>query len=217
MNILAIETATQQASVALSGAKIPLASTSFVGGANASQQVLPIIQTLLHDHGVTIDAIHLIAVSYGPGSFTGIRLACAIAQGLSMPHAIPIAPINTLDNIAWQYPKSATIFAYIDARMQEIYGCVYKKTPKTLTPLTKVQLIPMQHITRLPHQGPIIGMGNIDLKERGLLCKQWVHTHPTATSLTQIARKMSPKKYCSADQLKPFYVRNHVASPKTAS
>ena len=95
MKILALETSTETASVALLDGD-RLLERSVAGRPGHSETILPEIRLLLAEAGVALDALDAIAFGAGPGAFTGLRLACGVAQGLAMGLGKPVIPVGTL-------------------------------------------------------------------------------------------------------------------------
>lgn len=123
MKILAIETSCEHASVALllDGA---ILSRDLQGHANHSEHLLPTVSELLAEGGLVANGLDAIAFGAGPGAFTGLRLACGVAQGMAMGADIGVVPICTLEALALQAGKPA-VLALTDARMGEIYAAAY--------------------------------------------------------------------------------------------
>lgn len=125
--ILALETSTETASAALLYGEQLIACES-PGVQTHSQTVLPMVQRLLAEAGMTLSQCDAIAFGAGPGSFTGVRTACGIAQGLASGADLPVIPIVTLKAMA-QACREATgaldVFALLDARMNELYWARY--------------------------------------------------------------------------------------------
>ncbi|NJD33239.1 MAG: tRNA (adenosine(37)-N6)-threonylcarbamoyltransferase complex dimerization subunit type 1 TsaB [Betaproteobacteria bacterium] len=124
MRLLAFETATRRLSVALwqDGALIERSGEIPNGG---SEHVLPWVQELLAEAGVTLAQIDAIAFGAGPGGFTGLRLACGVAQGLAWGLDLPVLPVSTLEALALASGECA-VWACLDARMNEVYGAAYR-------------------------------------------------------------------------------------------
>ena len=126
--ILAIETSSDTASVALlQGEAIHAVSTS--GFSNHSQSVLPMLQGLLDKTGIRLPDCDAIAFGCGPGSFTGVRTACGITQGLAFGSGLPVIPVVTLQAMAHTcYTKTGetNILVILDARMKEVYWAQYR-------------------------------------------------------------------------------------------
>jgi tRNA threonylcarbamoyladenosine biosynthesis protein TsaB len=126
--ILAIETSAETASVALlhNGA---LRSEQAVGVATHSQTLLPMMQGLLQTAGIRLSDCDAIAFGAGPGSFTGVRTACGIAQGLAFGAQLPLVPISTLQAMVLKCHEqtgASDIVAVLDARMGEVYWAQYR-------------------------------------------------------------------------------------------
>ena len=131
MQILAIETSTDACSLALYRDGAVLVKEAIIPKQH-SQQLLPMVTALLAEAGATLTACDAIAFGRGPGSFTGIRMAAGVAQGLAFGIDVPVIPISTLAALAWRAQKQvphATYVATLDARMQELYWAVYEDTP----------------------------------------------------------------------------------------
>ena len=125
--ILAIETSSETASCALlCGATVSVRESS--GVRTHSQSILPMVQELLAQAGVSLSQCDAIAFGAGPGSFTGVRTACGIAQGLAYGACLPVLPLVTLDAMALacrQQTGAADVLAVLDARMGEVYWAQY--------------------------------------------------------------------------------------------
>lgn len=126
--ILAIETSSELASCALlSGAQ--LLSRESGGVRTHSQAVLPMVQELLLEAGAKLADVDAIAFGAGPGSFTGVRTACGVAQGLAYGADLPVVPLVTLEAMAeaCRARTGATeVLAVLDARMGEVYWAQYR-------------------------------------------------------------------------------------------
>ena len=137
--ILAIETSSELASCALlnsaDGADtsgLPRVLTRETSGVRThSQSVLPMVQELLRDAGIALADCDAIAFGAGPGSFTGVRTACGVAQGLAFGARKPVLPLVTLEAMAeaCRARTGATeVLAVLDARMGEVYWAQYRWT-----------------------------------------------------------------------------------------
>lgn len=125
MRVLALETSTEYCSVALwqDGA---IVERSDLAGQKHSEMLIAMIDDLLQATGHKLHAMDGIAFGKGPGSFTGVRIACGAAQGLAFGASLPVAGICTLEALAEASGKEKVIAA-LDARMGEIYHAVYEK------------------------------------------------------------------------------------------
>ena len=126
--ILAIETSSDTASVALLQDEV-IHAVSTSGFANHSQAVLPMLHELLNKANTKLSDCDAIAFGCGPGSFTGVRTACGITQGLAFGSGLPVIPIVTLQAMAHTcYTKTGetNVLAILDARMKEVYWAQYQ-------------------------------------------------------------------------------------------
>jgi len=129
MKILALDTSTQWLSVALFDGSDAVALRERVGNA-ASERILPAIGGLLARAGVALEEVDGIAYGAGPGSFTGVRIACGVAQGLGFGMDRPLFGVPTLEAIAqsaWRAHGWQRIVACLDARMHEVYVAAYAR------------------------------------------------------------------------------------------
>ncbi len=126
--ILAIETSSQACSVALAVDGDIMEKYEVMPRLHA-QKLLPMIASLLSEEGCQLNHLDAIAFSRGPGSFTGIRIATSVAQGLAFGADLPLVPISTLATLAqaiYRQYQDTQIISVLDARMKEIYwGCFH--------------------------------------------------------------------------------------------
>ncbi|HEY0065262.1 MAG TPA: tRNA (adenosine(37)-N6)-threonylcarbamoyltransferase complex dimerization subunit type 1 TsaB [Telluria sp.] len=126
--ILALETSSEMASCALLK-EGTLYWRESSGVRTHSQAILPLVQELLAEAGITLAQCDAIAFGAGPGSFTGVRTACGIAQGLAYGAGLPVLPLMTLDAMALacrEQSGATDILAVLDARMGEVYWARYQ-------------------------------------------------------------------------------------------
>lgn len=119
MNILALETATDPGTVALWCAGQVLARSCPVARSN-SETLLPLVEATLREAGIGYADLGGIAFGAGPGSFTGLRVACGVAQGLSVARDVPLIGIGTLEAMSFASGGERVMVA-LDARMGEVY------------------------------------------------------------------------------------------------
>ena len=132
MNLLALDTSTEQMSIAVQrrGVSTPW-QHSAVGGARSSTHLIPEIQQLLAQAELSFDQLDAIVFGAGPGSFTGLRTACSVAQGLAFGADLPVLPVDTLLAVAeearWQLSGADgfAVTSLLDARMDELYAASY--------------------------------------------------------------------------------------------
>ena len=103
----------------------------------------PAIEALLHEAGLTPDAVDAIAVVDGPGSYTGLRVGMACAKGLCLPLSIPLVTLNTLDWMAASAPPdSSWTCPMIDARRKEVFTALYDADGRRVLDPTALVLTP---------------------------------------------------------------------------
>ncbi len=134
MRLLAFDTSTEVLSVAVADGDQVWQHTG-AGGAQASATLLPVILGLLEDAGLALWQLDAIAFGSGPGSFTGLRTACSVAQGLAFGSRaqrgseVPVLPVDTLLAVAEEARVQAgvqQVVALLDARMDEVYSASYR-------------------------------------------------------------------------------------------
>ena len=125
--LLAFDSATERTSIALA-AHGRIWQREGEGGARASATFLPAVMAVLAEAEVAVDALDAIAFSRGPGAFTGLRTACAVAQGLALGAGKPVLPVDSLLAVAEDArggDAAQRIWVLMDARMDEIYAAHY--------------------------------------------------------------------------------------------
>jgi tRNA threonylcarbamoyladenosine biosynthesis protein TsaB len=125
MRVLALDTSTEYCSVALwhDGAVM---SRSELVGQRHSVMLMPMLDAMLGEAGIRLAQCDGIAFGMGPGSFTGVRIACGVTQGLAMGADLPVAGVCTLEALA-EASGRPRVIAALDARMGEIYHAAYEK------------------------------------------------------------------------------------------
>ena len=226
---LAFDTSTDVMSIALTDGSQTWQHVG-PGGAKASSTLIPAILALLAEAGLTLGDLQAIAFGRGPGSFTGLRTACAVAQGLAFGAnqgaGIRVLPVDTLMAVAEearlqsQSPYSnplplgegaINITALLDARMDEMYVQRYVCNQGVLAALGDCQLIRPEHLMA---DSNTLYAGNVFEVYRSRLpdCLNSVTCLPTATAMLRLAPRLAASGQCvPADQALPLYVRDKVA------
>lgn len=225
MTILHIETSTNVCSVAVSTNGKCLFSLSDNLGQNHASLLSPFIQKAVEEiknKNLKIDAI---AVSSGPGSYTGLRIGVSTAKGLCYGYGIPLLAISTLEILCIEALKNAKIndnvllCPMIDARRMEVYTAVYSKELNVVTPVSAM-IVDESAFADLLEKQPVYFFGNGAEK-----CKT-VLTHPNAffiggiepmaESMISIAEKYyTEKKFVDVAYYEPFYLKEfQVTTPK---
>ncbi|MFA6310717.1 MAG: tRNA (adenosine(37)-N6)-threonylcarbamoyltransferase complex dimerization subunit type 1 TsaB [Sterolibacterium sp.] len=221
MNLIALETSTRHLSVALwlNGHLIERAEDIPNGG---SERLLPWIIDLLAEAGLTFKDVEGIAFGAGPGGFTGLRLACGVAQGLAFGLDLPVLGVSTLEALAMTaYSRAVAgerIFACLDARMGEVYSAAYLIHGDGSETLQAPTVAPPQQIG-LPStaSGKVwIGCGDGFVSYPNLRGPSILEVRndcwPTAASVARLAApRLARGKGVRAEAAAPMYVRDKVA------
>jgi tRNA threonylcarbamoyladenosine biosynthesis protein TsaB len=130
--LLALETSSSRCSVALlrDGPGGPaIAFLEHEGAQEHAERLLPMARDLLRDAGLGADELQAVAFGQGPGAFTGLRVACGVAQGIALAHGLPVLPVVSHMAVAAQVPArpNQAIVVALDARMAEVYLAVYRR------------------------------------------------------------------------------------------
>lgn len=162
--ILAIEASTQAGSVALAHAG-QMKCLYDDSPRNHTRTLLPFVDQLLQHSALTLDQLDAIAFAQGPGSFTGLRLAAGVAQGLAYAACLPVVGVSTLQALAQAAIRlniaavGDVIISCIDARMDEVYHAAFIVGEQGLEPLIDDQLIQPQNWPLIPGSLVLLGDG----------------------------------------------------------
>jgi tRNA threonylcarbamoyladenosine biosynthesis protein TsaB len=159
MKILSIDTCTEIISIALIVGKV-VTEKNFPSGKDYSGNILPEIKMLLSESNLKIKDIDAIAFGAGPGSFTGIRVACGIAYGIAYANNLPIIGVNTLEALAF-LSNHENCISCIDARMGQVYLGIYQNRNNTITSLIEPGLFDPTELPKPPKikKAIVIGSG----------------------------------------------------------
>lgn len=125
MNLLAIETSTEFCSLAVCRGD-EVNSSHFPSAQRHGETVLDAVRQMLAEAGLKLADLEGIAFGHGPGSFTGLRIACGVTQGLALALGIPVKGISTLLAVA-EDSGCDKVIACLDARMGEVYHAAYRR------------------------------------------------------------------------------------------
>ncbi|HEX6529447.1 MAG TPA: tRNA (adenosine(37)-N6)-threonylcarbamoyltransferase complex dimerization subunit type 1 TsaB [Burkholderiales bacterium] len=208
MRFAAIETSTEWCSVAL-WSDGEIAALERRAGNRHSELALPMLQELLK--GSSIEAV---AFGAGPGAFTGLRIACALAQGLAFARNLPVIGISTLEALA-QESGAARVVACIDARMSEVYYAALEKRAGRWHEVIAAQCVAPNSAPRPPGEG-WVGCGNGFAVYGNMgMSRVFPDLHPTALAVAQLAApRFAAGEGVDAAQALPVYLRDKVAFTK---
>lgn len=159
MRLLAIETATWLASVAVVDADRVVAEWEQHTRGQHAALLLPAVRNVLRQCEGGLEQLDAIAVSVGPGSFTGLRVGLSVAKGLAYARKLPLIGVPTLHVTAHAAPVDADcVVAALDARKGELYAAVFQRVGATLQPVRPEQLVSFSELVdTLPRPCVVIG------------------------------------------------------------
>jgi tRNA threonylcarbamoyladenosine biosynthesis protein TsaB len=217
--ILAIETSSELASVALLHGDAVLSRQS-TGVRTHSASVLPMVQELLAEAGIRLDQCAAIAFGSGPGSFTGVRTACGVAQGLAFGARLPIIPLVTLPAMAQacheQYGAS-NVLCVLDARMNEVYWAQYRLQDGEWEEVSAPVLCAPDAVAPLPADA-LAACGNgfsaypDAFTQKAFAAQAYPDILPHAAQMVRLAaRALAAGKTVAPADAQPLYLRNKIA------
>jgi tRNA threonylcarbamoyladenosine biosynthesis protein TsaB len=227
MKLLAFDTSTEVMSLAVQHGAQVFTHTG-AGGAQASATLIPAIQALMGQAGLQFAQLDAVVFGRGPGSFTGLRTACSVAQGLAFAAGVRVLPVDTLMAVADEAchimqqalphaPAPQRICAALDARMGEVYykhyifnSCLSSidaayslKTPQDITPFDAGFKALLAGNVRPTYDAQL---------PAALLAAPYVHCLPTATALLRLAPQLiASGGLVDAQDALPLYIRDKVA------
>jgi tRNA threonylcarbamoyladenosine biosynthesis protein TsaB len=159
--LLALETATRTASVALLRGEELIAEETGRPDRTAAESLLPAVDAVLREGGAEVSWLDALAVSIGPGSFTGLRVGLATAKGLAFGSARPVVPVPTLAALAYTAPRrDLPVVPLLDARRGEVYAGAFDLTGGLPRPtMAEGVYTPAELIARLPARCVLVGEG----------------------------------------------------------
>jgi tRNA threonylcarbamoyladenosine biosynthesis protein TsaB len=217
--VLGIETSTPQASVAIGSEQGVVASALVSRGATHNEFLLPAVRFCLDQTGLGFRNLGGIAVSLGPGLFTGMRVGVAAAKALAQSLSVPIVGLASLDLLAYEvrYARK-TICAALDARKGEVFHAFYRPSPGGIQRMTDHRVErPEQLAARIDSRSDdVLIVGNGALIYRDVFEDLGVDVElgtmsdafPDARSLVELSLpRMFREDFDSLYSLKPLYLR----------
>lgn len=217
MKLLALDTSTEACSAAL--AIEDQVSERFTLGGNHSERILPMVHELLAEAGIALSQLDAIAFGRGPGSFTGLRIAAGVTQGLAFGANLPVVPVSSLAALA-QGQDTDRVLAAFDARMQQVYWGAYVRNADGLMELTGTEIVFAPDAVPIPEAGEWLGAGSgwdryaevLSQRLKGYATGWRKQAYPTARSVAKIGRWLVEKgDVLHPDQAIPVYIRDEVA------
>lgn len=221
LKILAFDTSTEWCSAALS-LDGEVRTRAVHAGQKHSELLLPMVTALLDEAGLALRDLDLIAFGQGPGSFTGLRIACGVAQGLAFGAGLPVLGVVTLEALAEEAALETDgdrVVACLDARMREVYAAIYRRAGAGW----QVESAPGLYAPAeapLPEGEGYIGCGSgfaayaevLADRYAGRLSHVQPELHPHARAIARLAgARFAQTGGLPPEAAEPFYVRDKVA------
>lgn len=222
--ILYIETATDVCSVALSKGTEIIGLKEEAGGNNHAKHLLPFVDEVLKQAEASMTDINGVAVSIGPGSYTGLRIGVSTAKGIAYTAGIPVMAISTLESIAqgaktlWSGTSTETvqIVPMIDARRMEVFTTRYDFDIRSLEEISS-KIVDENTFAELLSKEKVLFCGNGMPK-----CKEILSAFPNAkfmdapisakNMLPTALRKWQKQEFEDVAYFEPFYLKEYVAA-----
>jgi tRNA threonylcarbamoyladenosine biosynthesis protein TsaB len=213
MRFAAFETSSEWCSVALF-ADGEVASLERRAGNRHSELALPMLAELLRSKALKASELEAVAFGAGPGAFTGLRIACGLAQGFAVARGLPVMPVSSLEALA-QESGAERVVACIDARMHEVYYAALERSAGGWHEVVAAQCVAPAQAPRPPGEGWVgcgsgfSAYGNLGLKTVA------PEVHATASAVAELAApRLAAGEGVDAALAGPTYVRQKVAFTK---
>jgi tRNA threonylcarbamoyladenosine biosynthesis protein TsaB len=241
VRILALDTATESCSAALllDGRLLQREQRLERGHAEA---ILPMVDALLAEAGVSLSSLDAIAFGRGPGAFTGVRLAVSVTQGLAFAARLPVVPVSDLQALAQRCLDEdhaiGRVLACTDARMHEVYWACFGRSHEGIAVAQGEERIGQPSNVRLPGEwrsdgqlpsrrssaaGHLAGVGSgfaayPGLRTQLLLDVVRMELFPRAAEIARLAvPAVAARRFVAPGQALPVYLRDDVARPPVSS
>ena len=226
MKLLAIDTVTEACSAAL-WLDGELQERFELAPRRHTTLILPMVQQLLAEAGLSLSQLDALAVDRGPGSFTGVRIGTSVVQGLGFAVDLPVVPVSSLATLAqtvWQKLQHENVLALIDARMQEVYWAHYVLQGQEMILLGEEQVSPVTQLMK-DNEATVycVGSGSrlyqeqLQSRDGYQVLTDNGYEFPHAAVLAGLAVKAYERnEVVSAEKLEPIYLRNQVVQPKSS-
>ncbi|MDN5332446.1 MAG: tRNA threonylcarbamoyladenosine biosynthesis protein TsaB [Tepidanaerobacteraceae bacterium] len=229
MKVLGIDTSSEVATAALLTEEKLVAEYILNHRHTHLEKLISIIDQLLSDSDTELEELDAIAVAIGPGSFTGIRIGMACAQGLSHVHGIPLIGVNTLDALAHNLMHCGDFLcAAVDAQRGEVYSCLYRWEGADLKRFGDYEVVKAEKLARrladLNERAVLLGDGAAvvesalpeEAKSSGkIVVAKRPFVMPRASSVAEAGLKeLKRGKTFNCFNIRPFYMRKSHAEEK---
>jgi tRNA threonylcarbamoyladenosine biosynthesis protein TsaB len=220
--ILGIETATKNCSVALFKDGILIAEKEHNGdGYTHAEQLTVFIEQVIESANITLKEIEAVALSKGPGSYTGLRIGTSTAKGLCYSLGIPLLAISTLKAMAFSMAENQNEILYcpmIDARRMEVFSAIFNKENKEIRGVQADVVDEQSYTDFLDNEIVFFGDGALKCQEiiSHKNAKFIAGIYPSAKNLGILANaKFENKEFEDVAYFEPYYLKDFVAGRKS--
>jgi tRNA threonylcarbamoyladenosine biosynthesis protein TsaB len=225
LKLLAVDTSTPACSAALYIDGV-IEESFVLAPKEHTKLILPMVDKLLSVAGLRPQQLTALAFGRGPGSFTGVRIATGVIQGIALGADLPIVPVSTLAALAQDYFDNSFVnvaFTAMDARMGEIFWSVYGRDGQGLAQLVEAETVtPASQVNFPQTPGGAIGSGwttySTELEHRlmGLIVERQAEVLPRARAIARLGvAGFACGDAVPAEQAMPVYLRDKVAKKES--
>lgn len=216
--ILNLETATKNCSVSISknGKTIGLKEIN-TGGYSHAELLHPFIKEMLDESDYNLSDLDAVAVSKGPGSYTGLRIGVSAAKGICFGNEIPLISISTLESLASsQKGKDYTLVPMLDARRMEVYASVFNSSLQEIRK-TEAEIIDENSYSEYLQKGKVLFFGDGAEKCKDIIKHENSEflddLFPSAKDMGEIAElKFNKENFEDTAYFEPFYLKDFIAT-----
>ena len=219
--ILHIDTTTKKCSVALAqDGELMIQKELLSEEFSHSEQLHPFIEEVLKESSLKSSSLSAIAISKGPGSYTGLRIGVAAAKGLCFALDLPLIALNTLEIMVQPYEVSpySFIIPMLDARRMEVYTAIFDETKKWIQE-TMAEVLTENTFTSIVNEQSCLIIGDGAIKFKTLHPKinasytNEIH-YPVAKDMITLAwKKFNAKEFEDLAYFEPFYLKDFQTTP----
>ena len=219
MKILAVDTSATAASVAVAEENKLIGEFSINTALTHSQTLMPMVDELLKNTGLSVNDMDAVAVNAGPGSFTGVRIGVAAVKGIAFPKNLPCVSVSTLESMAYNMlGNDCIVCSVMDARCSQVYNALFRVKDCTVTRMTDDRALSLadlknelQNINKkvvLVGDGAVLCSKFLGEELENIMLAPFNNRIQTASSVAYAAfEKINNGETVKADELMPVYLR----------
>lgn len=219
MKILAVDTSATAASVAVAEENKLIGEFSINTALTHSQTLIPMMDELLKNIGLSVNDIDAVAVNAGPGSFTGVRIGVAAVKGIAFPNNLPCVSISTLESMVYNMlGNDCIVCSVMDARCSQVYNALFRVNGCTVVRMTddralsltdlKLKLMNINEKVVLVGDGAVLCSDFLDSELENVTLSPFNNRIQTASSVAYAAfEKINKGETLTADEIMPVYLR----------